>query len=149
MMYLGNQAVGIATSLPEFADIAKIECGNYTPESDTAITEVNILHSLGEVPDFIIYYTNDIVSGIYEYQYLICGSCFNVTLSSSFSGVRHCLHTQINSSQIGTNTTAKTPSAYSTEASFKLPYASETNYVKANTTYHYVIGKFKEVTPNA
>ena len=57
MMYLGSNAVGMATSLPQFADIAKIECGNYTPTTDELISSKTFNHNLGEVPDLILLYS--------------------------------------------------------------------------------------------
>ena len=53
MIYLGKDAVGLATSIPEFANLAKIEVGEYTPITDMSVSNVWFSHSLKEAPDFI------------------------------------------------------------------------------------------------
>ena len=58
MMYLGKDPVGLATSIPEFANIAKIEVGRYIPTEDITVSNLWIQHSLGVEPDFILYQSN-------------------------------------------------------------------------------------------
>lgn len=154
MMYLGNQAVGIATSLPEFADIAKIECGNYTPTEDENPNNIYIPHSLGEIPDFIVYQSTGVaVSDSYQYTYLISGIIYIVPVlnypefpSDSFY---QSIFARKQQKGIAYSNILVNMSNFATTSNFLFPRAQATDRLKANVTYHYVIGKFKEVTPNA
>ena len=155
MMYLGKDPVGLATSLPVFSDIAKIEFGEYTPSTDEDISTKSISHSLGEIPDFIICFAKFLdIDTTWTDAYLISGyACpANVPLFNSYSRdtLVQIFRTVPGS---GLNTNSQTQSYFksdrSTNNSFYLPYHSSiTTKLKANITYYYVIGKFKEVTAN-
>ena len=77
MMYLGENPVGLATSIPIFSDKVQIEYGEYTPQTDELVKTIDITHSLGVVPDFIIYSIEDIdLTNTYNVTYLL-GGCLN------------------------------------------------------------------------
>ena len=151
MMYLGNQAVGIATSLPQFADIAKVEIGTYKSNSDTIASMARIQHSLGEVPDFIFTYCDTFPSSSsYEDIYLMnCYCCKTYPSVMSSPGITTILKTRTGSKNVATAIFTKMPSDYSSSSDFCFPYQNDTEKLLANIEYHYVIGKFKEVTSNA
>ena len=151
MMYLGDKAVGIATSLPVFANVAKVEFGNYTPIEDEDVTTKYFSHSLGEIPDFIIFFaTTFTIAYTYDVQYLITGSIIKKNI---IGDANDCI---LNANMNKLNTAGSTTSArgsallsdYSTNNSFRF-FGATGAHLKAGITYNYVIGKFKEVTENA
>lgn len=153
MIYLGNDPVGLTTSIPKFANIAKIECGDYTPTTDISPDEVSIPHSLGEIPDFFCYYCDDI-EGLNNYQYTYVLNGFIYPLHYVLSGINQdsisqTIQTKINSVGLGYSTTLVNMNAYANNTSFIFMKKADTDRLKANITYHYVVGKFKEVTSNA
>ena len=75
MMYLGQDPVGLATSIPIFEQDMKIEYGEYIPENDIFPTDVVINHGLGAIPDFFLVQAVNIeITNTYEKKYLLC-SC--------------------------------------------------------------------------
>ena len=154
MMYLGKDAIGLATSIPEFANIAKIECGNYTPTQDELITDVILNHSLGEIPDFLTVFIDPISLIAYDTSYLLCGTYYR-SYDSEYVDNYYFLTTIYN--KVNTTTTGSTygglvKESAMTNSTFTFPHTKSGAYgatLKANTTYHYIIGKFKEVTANA
>lgn len=154
MMYLGDQAVGIATSIPIFGDIAKIECGKYTPIEDEIPSNVNIPHSLNSVPDFACYFTDSKipVSESYEYTYLLSGFIYPINIewsSLTTDSLKQVFFLKKQQSGASYSNTTANMSSYVNSTYFNFFTANSTDRLKAGTTYNYVIGKFKEVTPNA
>ena len=157
MMYLGNQAVGMATSLPIFNDKVEIEYGEYVPENDIDINNnpVSISHNLGAVPDFIYFFTPNIeIKDTYSKIYLICYMAIFIkkddVMHVYVRGIKPNSTSMIN---IGSNVTRESwiNSNWSSTSNFLIICNHATNIcnLKANVKYHYIIGKFKEVTSNA
>jgi len=153
MMYLGNQAVGINHSLPPIGHAALLESGEYTPSEDVNSSSIHIPHSLGVIPDFILVIsdeftaTTDLTDRYISNSY--CGKSNLITSNISASGF--CAYR--------TNLPQDTRSWQSIEhidytkflheTNFEIPYYNTQDKLKSGITYHYVLGKFKEVTPNA
>ena len=164
MMYLGSNAVGLATSIPSFADIAKIECGNYTPTTDEDVADTWISHSLGVMPDFVLFVANNFtLTTASATKYLESGAIYkSAAIASMYSeyevNSRYIL--QYSKSNSITELASSggmviienqiSASGHDGAAEFRFPkLTSGGPILKANVTYHYVIGKFKEVTNNA
>ena len=149
MMYLGKDPVGLATSIPEFADIAKIECGNYTPSTDETAMEVRVSHSLGELPDFLLFFSDTITaSNESEVSYTVNGTIVRQNTSNSYNGFVCTLFTVANKTTYNRIVGSIGLDSFLSDHSFTF-FGNTDIKLKANTTYHYIIGKFKEVTPNA
>ena len=151
MMYLGNQAVGIATSLPIFGDKVKIEYGEYTPTEDKDTMDTTIQHSINDVPDFFIYYTKDIsVDEIYNVGYVLDGALFPATPQSgkNYNSYVTCRTLTENSTNIGIVRGSLDITTTFTNTTFRF-FGPTGSKLKANAKYCYIIGKFKEVTSNA
>lgn len=152
MMYLGDNPVGLATSIPVFSDKADIEYGEYIPETDILIYNGTLFipHSIGTLPDFIIV-TADIkplesCATKYLGNLIYCRAndeAYHVYFRTTKSNSTNWL----TSSGI-LDTTQIQEVEYISDSYFKLVGPQET-YVKTNTIYHYTVGKFKEVTPSA
>ena len=157
MIYLGSNPVGIATSLPIFGDIVNIEVGEYTPIEDTLVSSVTFNHNLNTTPDFIYIYSEPIArtSETWQNEYLLQSNATNLTFTENVGNDYYTfclLRTKINATSYNSTFSAALKSDFTTATSFKIILAGSlinTCYFKANTTYHYIIGKYKEVTPNA
>ena len=152
MMYLGKDPIGLATSIPEFGNIAKIEIGEYTPLTDVVASETQIQHSLGIVPDFILYYCNEFTtSDQYIDTYIMSGFCTktNFTNNENVTGTGCIFKSNPGKISLAYSPITNDPSSFSTSSVFYLCYKLTTDKLKAGITYHYILGKFKEVTPNA
>lgn len=157
MIYLGSDPVGITTSIPKFADIAKIEVGEYTPEQDELIrTMTPLTHSLGVVPDFILVYTDPISREGANWPKTYLHSSHAVPYQNStyfdtyYQVTEHVAKINSTTTSVASATTAR--SYVANELTFIIPIydgTSGTTTLKGGITYHYVMGKFKEVTPNA
>lgn len=151
MMYLGKDPIGMVTSLPVFNQIAQIEVGNYKSLTDENASETTIAHSLGDYPDFVFYYCDSMeMSESYTDIYLIFGLYCSPNLSSyAYPMLRYCVKTNPSKTTVGASLGTGPISNYASTESFHFPYKDNTDKLKANTIYHYIIGKFKEVTSNA
>ena len=152
MMYLGDNPIGLATSIPIFSDKVEIEYGEYTPETDIPIynSTLFIPHNIGTIPDFVIVAADIPESDTYTVKYLGLLSYCRANSESYHVFIRVIKPGTSNwatSSGITTNTYTQEVQ-YLSDSNFKIIGPSEA-YVKANVTYHYIVGKFKEVTPNA
>ena len=144
MMYLGDQAVGLATSLPEFADIAKIECGTFIVEEDTLANDYIINHNLGIIPDFFQCYAAQAFTNDTSKVYLIQTSFTqwpSQEASNYYAFSNYAIPTALNGGGVQKSNLAS-------DSSFRL-YNAKSLYLKANIKYFYILGKLKEVTPNA
>ena len=153
MIYLGQDAIGLATSIPIFANLADIEMGEYTPTQDTLITEVSISHSLGKMPDFYLYYTTNFVLGTYTPLYAIEGSYHPLYIQDNiqkFTFTARCNKTNSTAMNTMVGTMDKDTLALNgiDDHTFKF-IGNTTSLLKANVTYRYIIGINKEVIPNA
>lgn len=151
MMYLGQNAVGIATSLPIFGDKVKIEYGEYTPVEDEETMNTFIQHSINDIPDFLIYYTKDIsVDEIYEVSYTLDGTVFPTASPSdtNYTSYIVCRALVANSTNITITRGTTDITATYTNTTFRF-FGPSGSKLKANAKYCYIVGKFKEVTPNA
>ena len=151
MMYLGNQAVGMATSLPVFGDIAKIEMGTYIPTSDIASASLWFNHSLGKVPDFIIIYTREMsasatATNTYLVNFLVIKHEF---IGASADGNCFKSMTKLNTTTLSMSARMLSLDKVATSSQFLMNIPESVELFKANVTYHYIIGNFKEVTSNA
>ena len=153
MMYLGNNPVGLATSIPTFAQFGKVEMGEYTPETDIKWSEVRFNHSLGAVPDFIVFYSDKIdITTSYNTSYLVSTSVVRRKANSASDSLGNVCVTRIGEAGVNHgrgglffNGTYVASDTYFYAVGSSMGYADESR-LKANTTYHYIVGKFKEVT---
>lgn len=149
MIYLGEDAIGIATSLPIFGDVAKVEVGEYTPNTDETAAEVVISHSLGELPDFLLFFSDTIIAlNESEVSYVINGTLVRQNTSNARDGFLCTLFTKENSTTYNRASGSTDLNAFLSNNNFTF-FGNINSKLKANTTYHYIIGKFKGVTPNA
>ena len=151
MMYLGDQAVGLATSLPIFGDIAKIECGEYTPTTDMTSNDRWFNHSLGVIPDFILVFTSGMsgsatASNTYLVNFLVTKHDF---VNASSNGNCFKSMTKLNATTLSLTARMSAMSNVATTSQFMMNIPNGTELFQANVTYYYIIGKFKEVTSNA
>lgn len=157
MMYLGNNPIGIATSLPIFGDKVSIEYNTYTPIEDTLVSTVTFNHNLGTIPDFIYIYTDPISHGEdnWEQDYLLQSNATNLVFinNNADNYYTFCMmRTKINTTSYASSYGGLEKANFVSATSFKVGIGvtmTDTLYFKANTTYHYILGKLKEVTPNA
>lgn len=144
MMYLGKDAVGLATSIPEFANIAKIECGTFIVEEDTLANDYIINHNLGIIPDFFLCYAAQAFTNNTSKVYLIQISFTqwpSQEASDYYAFSHYATPTALNGGGVRKSNLAS-------GSSFKL-YNVKSLYLKANIKYFYVLGNLKEVTSNA
>lgn len=155
MMYLGNDPVGLATSLPVFSDKAQIEIGIYIPDDDINVTDnpIYINHNLGVVPDFIFFNSIGIrVTTEHDKKYILSGSI--QIYANGEMGAIAARTTNINAASIVSVSANNAASVYIdnnfiTNSNFKFFGHSTNSYVKKDIPYYYIVGKFKEVTSNA
>lgn len=149
MMYLGQDPIGLATSIPIFGDKVEIEYGEYIAENDITTSNVTIHHNLGAIPDFVLIQTNNIEIKSYEKNYLLC--CMVIKLSPTTSAIiaRSITANSTNYGASNVVTTTSAASVFSNDSTVQFFGPGSSNYIKANVVYHYIIGKYKEVTPNA
>lgn len=164
MMYLGKDAVGLATSIPIFGNLAQIEVGEYTPTSDTSISNVWFSHSLKTAPDFIFCRADNFTIEASSTQYLESSiACISSVITQAYSssnvtGSYFIRLTKANAAN--TLTSAQgiviienyiSSAGHDITNEIRLPAITQVNiHFKAGVTYHYVLGKFKtEVTSNA
>ena len=153
MMYLGNDPVGLATSIPTFAQFGKVEMGEYTPETDVDPGSLYVSHSLGEQPDFLYYYSDTVDSlASDEYSYMCFGVVSKVHYKNggvdpNTNALCSCLYTKIGSTSLSVSETPVNVEDFIEPTRFRFAYKTTiSSRLKANITYHYIIGKFKEVT---
>ena len=152
MIYLGNQAVGLATSLPVFSDIAQIEIGSYTPTVDESVSTKTFTHSLGTIPDFILWFTTDLIVASEENQvaYMVNGYIATRNVQNSDYSAGTCAnYTLANQAKARATASNSQLTIWTTDSTFKFFDVSDI-FLKANVKYNYIIGKFKEqeVTAN-
>lgn len=127
-----------------------VEFGTYTPTEDVLAAQVNIQHSLGTVPDFVVVMSDEFTSSS-EFTKMYIGNayCSKVNLryanGNQLSG--YCARVSNNPTNpsgsqafnVVTNYTNMLHTDY-----FNIPYyRADSDYLKANLTYHYVIGTFQ------
>ena len=154
MMYLGDQAVGLATSLPVFSDKVQIETGIYIPDDDIKATTnpVTIYHNIGTIPDFIFVQAFGLtVNDSYDKKYaLLCS--FQKIGDNYASIVTRALtagNTTSQSNNIWSTVETFVNSGFVSNSSFRILTPGSDSYFKKGIPYYYVVGKFKEVTLNA
>lgn len=153
MMYLGDKAVGINNTLPQIGHTALLESGEYTPTEDVTSSSIHIPHSLGVVPDFVLVISDEFTATTdLTDRYISNGYCGKTNLiasnvsTSGFCAYRENWPSDTRSWQSIENIDY---TKFLHETNFEIPYYNSSDKLKAEITYHYVLGKFKEVTPNA
>ncbi len=149
MMYLGDKAVGLNHIFTQIGSAAKIETGIYIP-TDSTHSSFEIQHSLGSMPDFILYWTesSSTASTISQPLYGVIMRVNSSTISGT--AAMYLLRTNGQGSNGTTSGTATQATAWMNDTIFKLICTSSSTFQK-DQKYYYVIGKFntQEVTPNA
>ena len=130
-----------------------LESGTYTPQEDVAAIDINIPHSLGVVPDFIVVMADEFTATSDLTKNYI-GTAFFIKKSinrdaTPQEGISFDLTNNPNNTSYTPRYWSYTMSAFCTDTIFKIPRYNSGWMLKAGITYHYVIGKFKEVTSNA
>ena len=145
MMYLGNNAVALTNSIPSFANLAKVEIGTYTPTQDEDTATTAISHSLGEVPNVLVFFADEITpsaSDTSKYIVLAVKTKYNVT-TANYRG-----YVTIVFTNPGATTTSRIVGTDNSTNNFTTTQfyvsAATDHKLKANTTYHYLIGKIRE-----
>ena len=150
MMYLGQDPVGLATSIPIFEKDMKIEYGEYIPENDIYSGDVIINHGLGAIPDFFLAQAVDIeLINTYQKNYLLYCMVIKCAPNSAVIITRGINANATTYASVNTITTLTNASSFSNESNVKFFGQGSDVYLKAGVKYHYIIGKYKEVTPNA
>lgn len=144
MIYLGKDPVGLATSIPEFANIAKMECGTFIVEQDTLADGYIINHNLGIIPDFFMCYPAETFITDTDKNYLVQTTFTQWPTQEGndyYAYINYALPMSLSGGGYSKSTLAS-------GSSFKL-YNNKSLYLKANIKYFYIVGKYKEVTVNA
>ena len=156
MIYLGDSPIGLVTSIPIFSDKMQIEYGEYTPQTDIDLmtNPVQIFHNLGVEPNFFIFFTPNLeTTNTYDKSYV-----YYITftpINNSTQQINTVRNLKPNSGGFSTSSKTDTmevfvQSGLISNSYFALYYnASSTTHLKANAKYYYIVGRFKEVTPNA
>jgi len=131
--------------------IAKVEAGEFTPTEDVIASETFINHSLGTVPDFICVIAVTDFEAITEspYTYIANGVVYkchafgsNKSQTTKFAG--HYVRTIAKSTVVNYINEFLTVIKFANDKTFRVPHYNSDNRLKANVTYRYLIGKFKE-----
>ena len=153
MMYLGNNPIGLVTSLPIFNDKIEIEYGEYTPTVDEDVISSYFSHSLGRAYDFIFYTSNGINMVNEDSIYLIGGLIYNnftnytypINIITYYKGANSTL---VSNTRGAIASMSGTHDANHNIESYCRLFGPTNCKLKANVTYRYILGYFKEVTPN-
>ena len=150
MMYLGQDPVGLATSIPIFEQDMKIEYGEYIPENDIFPTDVVINHGLGAIPDFFLVQAVNIeITNTYEKKYLLYCMVIKCAPNSVAIITRGINANATTYATVNATTPLTNASSFSNESYVKFFGQGSDTYLKAGVKYHYIIGKYKEVSPSA
>ena len=153
MMYLGQDAIGLNHTLPAIGQAAILESGTYTPQEDIKAIDVRIPHSLGELPDFCLYFSSEFTPNTtYDKTYCANGyfaKCNLMSPQRARTGFGSYLRSNKQTNNSVINVWYDDLTNFFSTTDFTFPRYNSGEYLKGNITYYYIIGKFKEVTPNA
>lgn len=163
MMYLGKDAVALNHMIRNMENITTMESGSYTPTQDVEAKNTWIPHSLGIMPDFVLCIADNFTITASATNYLESSIIYRspvITQAYSSAGVnssyfmRYTKTNTANEVSQGVGMVILEKQICDTEhnGASEFRFATSTGLaiiLKANVTYRYIIGKFKEVTPNA
>lgn len=156
MIYLGENAIGLNHMISQIGSAARIECGAYTPTEDESVVETVLNHSLGVIPDFLITFIDPITIQSYNTSYLFAGAYYS-SYDENYPTYYfvNTIYNIENATNTGSMYGGIQKESAMTSTTFTFPHTpsattTKGRTLKANTTYHYIIGKFneQEVTAN-
>lgn len=127
--------------------IMKVETGTYTPSEDEYSAYVNIPHSLGEVPDFVIAmaesFSADISITIRYIANAYCSKSNLVAVNKSRTGFAACLYNRPYYDLFVTTTEDIDYTKFCYIDHFRIPFYSSSDMLKSGITYHWLVGKYE------
>lgn len=125
-------------------NVHKVEFGTYTPSEDVFASQTQITHSLRVIPNFIIVVADEIVASTdLAVHYISNAYCAisNLVASNKISTGFAAYEGNYQSRDTVQQALEQTDyTKFLNANTFKVPYYSTSDMLKAGVTYHYIIG---------
>lgn len=120
--------------------------GSYTPTEDVYAANVQIPHSLGVQPDFVIVCADALTASVdYAVPYIVYSVCSKIPEASpqTTNGAwASYVYTRQTYNQTQYSSESVVPTKFLDASWIKVPYYSSSQMLKSGVTYNYVIGKY-------
>ena len=125
-------------------NLKKVEFGTYTPTEDVFAKDAHIPHGLGATPNFIVVMSDAFAASTdYAKKYVSNSSCVKSLLQASNKagdGICAYLRTFPNHDAMQMLVENINYAKFLHADAFEIPYYNSDDYLKADVTYHYVVG---------